>query len=387
MNGRINFDHEHIQLRDFSGTLNETHFQLNGAVLNYLASWLEGKPTVIEARVKADRLRLESLVDDSGKKGDTYYFNLPASLDLRLDVELDEFTFQNFKAEQVSGKAILAQQILNLEQLKFSTCGGTTKADGRIVASYPDKVVFEANLDLNGIDVKTAFNQLDNFGQSFLLARHVKGKLTTHIYLLAETDKTLKINQDKLFVQSDIQILEGELNQFEPLIELEQYLKDEFTIDLALSDLKFNKLQNNIQISKRKINIPSMKISSSALNLEIEGYHTFDQEIYYLFKIKANEIFKAKNKNAIDAKYGVIEHEDNTSTLPLLMKGTVDNPTFTYDMSTKKEIVRENLKEEGQEVKGALSKEINEILGKKDTTIDRQKEKDKNTKIKVIWEE
>ena len=385
--GKIKFNHEHIRLIGFSGELNETHFELDGSVLHYLKSWLEQQPTQIEARVKADQLQLESFIDDSKKGGDAYYFNLPSNLDLSLDLELGAFTFQRFKARAISGKVKMARKILTMKHLSFSSCGGQTMANGTIVASYPNKVVFEADMDLQNIDVSTAFEQLNNFGQQFLLARHVKGKLTTHIYLLAETDKSLKVNEDQLFVQSDIQITQGELNQFEPLMELEQYLKGEFNISLALSDLKFNELKNTIRISNRKISIPNMNIRSSALDLEIAGYHTFDQEIYYLLKIKANEIFKAKNRNAIDAKYGVVEHPGNTSTLPLLMKGTVEEPVFTYDVAAKKEIVKENLKEEGQEVKKAFSKEIKEILGQKDTTVDRQKEKDKHTKIKVIWDE
>lgn len=388
VNGKINFNHEKIQLIGFSGEVNESVFDLDGHILNYVESWAGDAPLEIMAQIKADELRLESFIDDAENQGDgDYYFSLPEKLKLDFNFSLGRFSFKEFVAEHVEGKANLDRQILRLSDVKFRSCEGSAKVDGRIVATFPDKVVFEAQLKLQQINIKKAFEQLDNFGQEFLLAKHVKGEITTDIYLLAETNKALQIDMEKLYVESDIKIVKGELNQFEPLIELEKYLKEEFNIVLPLADLKFNTLENSIQIANRRIKIPEMKISSSAIDLDVSGYHTFDQEIYYLFKIKANEIFKAKKRNEIDEKYGVIENKDNTSTLPLLMKGTVDNPEFSYDMATKKEIVKENLKDEGQDVKKAFNKEIKEILGKQDSTIDRQKEKDKNTKIQVIWDE
>ncbi|MFT6747930.1 MAG: hypothetical protein ACJAZ2_002288 [Glaciecola sp.] len=191
------------------------------------------------------------------------------------------------------------------------------------------------------------------------------------------------MNLKKMFVQADVNISKGELVNFEPMMELQEFLKDEFNIVLALDDLKFKKLTNKIEISNEVVIIPEMKIESNGINLKVSGEHSFSQEINYLFKIKNKEIFKAKSRNSIDEKYGVIENPGKTSTLPLLMTGTVDNPKFTYDMKAKKQIVKENWTQEGKDIKTIIKKEINEILGKKDTAT----KKESTTKFKVVWDD
>ena len=126
-----------------------------------------------------------------------------------------------------------------------------------------------------------------------------------------------------------------------------------------------------------------MKIASNGLNLELTGTHSFENEIDYLFKIKTGEIFKAKRKNKIDEKYGVIDNKDQTSTLPLKVTGTVDSPKFSYDVKEKKSIIKENLVKEGQTIKEALKEEFKQVFGKEKKSEPVKTE----TKIKVVWDE
>lgn len=385
ISGKIVFDNDKVILNAFSGQMNSSKFKLNGNISHYIESLLDGRALNISADVKVNQLKLEEFLDDSEKSSsnEPYYFSLPDNLKLNLNLSVGSFTFRKFKASNLLGNVNLYKQILKLNRLKFNTCDGKSVLNGKIISFYKDKVIFESNIKLTGLNIKKSFHQFENFGQEFLQEKHVTGNLTTDMYVLIETDKYLNVNDDKLYVQTELEVSNGELTELEPLIELEGFLKKEFKIDLKLKNLKFKTLKNSITIANKTITIPEMNISSSGINLDFSGTHTFDQEINYLFKIKHKEIFKAKRKNQIDEKYGVIENNDKTSTLPLLMTGTVDDPKFSYDVKTKKAIVKQNLKKEGQDVKEAFRKEIREILGK-DTTPEK---KTNNTTIKVVWDE
>lgn len=388
VNGKIAFDKQHILLEKLTGQINSSRFNLNGVLKNYLESILEDKALEISADVSVNQLLLEEfLVSDSrqvsSSETENYHFDLPANLILNLDLKLDAFRFREFAATNIKGQVKLKDKLLQLSNVNFESCKGKNKLNGFVNAQSNDKLLMECRTSIQGMNVKKAFHQLENFGQGFLLERHISGELTTELYVQLVTDKALNINSDLIFVQADLNLKKGRLLNFEPMMELEIFLKDEFGISMPLKDLQFNTLQNVIEISKQTITIPEMRIASNSINMDVAGTHTFDQRINYLFKIKSSQIFKAKNRNAIDAKYGVVDNGDQTSTLPLLMSGTVDNPTFSYDLSTKKQIIKENWKEEGKDVKAALKQEMKELLGK-DTV---PKKAPKKTTITVVWDE
>jgi len=382
INGKIHFDNEKILLDKFTGKVNSSSFTLDG----YLYDYLNEKETLsIDAKLRSDQLILEEFLDVKGKsKNDTLYkFNLPKNLRLNLEVAIGEFYFRKFKASEIQGRVVLADQVLSFNPVFFNSCEGDMSLKGRVIAKSDADVFYEGRILLNDININSAFYQMENFGQEFLLERHLSGALNSSINLKAQSDKELNMNLKKLFVEADVNISKGELKQFEPMLELQEFLMDEFKIDLSLETLKFKKLKNYITIANEKISIPEMSIASDGINLKMSGVHSFEHEINYLFKIKNKEIFKANKKNSIDEKYGVIENSDKTSTLPLLMTGTVDDPKFSYDLKAKKEIMKENWVKEGKDIKDVIKKEIKEILGKKDTT----SKKENATTIKVVWDD
>ena len=389
ISGKINFNNQNIQLIDFKGKINSTDFTLNGKINDYALALLNNAPLDISATVSANKFIMEEFINDekkSSKNDDVYDFNLPEKLKLNLNINLESFAFRAFSATNIKGKVSLNRQVLVFENLDFNSSDGLVNLKGKI-ASLPSKnIIYEGQMNLKGLNLKKLFTEMENFGQGFLLAKHLKGNLESDIYFLAESDSALNINQEKIYCKAGIKIKNGELNQFEPMIDLQKFLQSEFKVSLSLEDLKFSTLENNIEIVNRKIYIPEMKIASSGINLEVSGIHSFDQEINYLFKVKSNEVFKAKNNNQIDQKYGVVENNDRTATLPILMTGTVDNPKFSYDIKTKKVIVQENLQQEKKEIKNAFKQELNEILGKKDS-VSVKKQKENKTTIKVEWEE
>lgn len=382
INGKIHFDNERIILEKFTGKINSSSFTLDGYLYDYLK---KNETLSIDAKLSADKLILEEFIEEeSQSKNDTAYrFSLPKNLNLNLEVAIGKFNFRKFSATEIKGKVVLANQVLSFNPIFFNSCDGDMSIKGRVITRSKQKVIYEGNVNLNDINIKTAFFQMENFGQEFLLDKHLIGTMNSTVYLHAQSDRELNMDLKKLFVQADISINKGELVQFTPMNDLQEFLKEEFNIDLALNKLKFKTLKNKIEIVNEVIKIPEMNIASNGINLKVSGEHSFDQRINYLFKIKTKEIFKAKNQNSIDKKYGIIKNSDKTSTLPLLMTGTIDNPKFTYDLKAKKQIVKENWVQEGRDIKKVIQKEIKEILGKKDTTV----KKENTTKFKVVWDD
>ena len=142
-----------------------------------------------------------------------------------------------------------------------------------------------------------------------------------------------------------------------------------------------------------------MDIRSSDINLEMEGTHTFNQDIDYLVKIKHSEIFKAKHQNKIDAEFGITENKDKTATLPLRMRGNMDDPKISYDIKHKRALVKETWKKERQQISKVLKEELTGVFKPKDKKKNSQKALVKEDELEdlnkerlkvtqeIIWEE
>lgn len=403
LNGKLNFTGKNLRLESFEGRLQSTTFKIDGLITNYLKTILVNEPLTFDANLQIDKMALEDFVgeltDSSQQTTEKYNFNLPKSISLRTHLKMGEFTFRKFKGKEVSGEMNLKNQILTFNNLKLKTCNGEASLEGSINTQYPNKVVYKTKTILKVIDAKKAFYQFENFGQDVLLEHHVNGKVSLETNLIVESDKELNIDENKIFNETKLTINNGELVRFEPLIELQDFLNKDLKLNFNLSHLKFQTLKNDIKITNSIIYIPEMAIRSSDINLDMQGTHTFEQEIDYLVKIKHSEIFKAKRQNKIDIEFGVFENKDKTATLPLRMKGNIEDPKFTYDMKSKRELVKETLKKEGQHISKVLKKEFTGIFKSKEkkeklrkefveeeTPEDLNKERLKVTQ-ELVWDE
>ena len=157
---------------------------------------------------------------------------------------------------------------------------------------------------------------MENFDQSTMTDKHVKGKISADVKFKSAWTTDLTINPASAVSTCDITIENGELNNFSPLLALSKYLK--------LADLKhirFATLKNQVTISNRKIFIPAMDISSSALNLHISGVHDFDNQVDYQLQLLLSDILGKKVKEQ-NTEFGQVEDDGLGRTPPARPNGT-----------------------------------------------------------------
>ncbi|NJN42623.1 MAG: AsmA-like C-terminal region-containing protein [Flammeovirgaceae bacterium] len=156
----------------------------------------------------------------------------------------------------------------------------------------------------------------------------------------------MKLFQETLIADINVTIENGELNNFDPLKELNKYLDDE-----GLSRLRFADLKNEIHVENKMIYLPKMEVSSNVTNIQLSGTHTFDQRIDY------RVIAPLRNKKKIDKDeaFGALE-EDTSGKAKVYLKitGTTNDYKVSYDKDAVKQKIASDLKKEVQELKEAF---------------------------------
>jgi hypothetical protein len=272
--------------------------------------------------------------------------------------------------------------------MNFVTCEGQVTASGVLELNKDQTLSVELSTTMRNININSMFKSFDNFGQTFIMDKHLAGKMTAEINMKSVWDKNISLIEDKLLVEGKVIIENGELIQFEPMQSLSDYI--------AVSELrhiKFERLETDIAIKNRIIYIPNTEIKTSALNLEISGEHSFDNKINYRIKVLLSEILAGKarrQKKEID-EFGVIENDGkNRTKLLLLISGTTDDYKITYDTQGVKETIKESLIKEKETVKEILKEEFHSIFGKKDSTKSEKKppvgkDKKNNSGVEIEW--
>jgi len=359
---------KNIQLNNISGLIsgNQKNIIIKEIKLDYKNTRFYGKaiiplseqqrePIVMDLRVPEFRT---ANWDTKEKKDSSNDSPIPNKWKFQAGIKIDHYYQENFHAENVIAEVFMDNNKIELSQVKFETMGGKTEGKGVVMFPEEGGVSLAVHADIDNINLKTLFQDLNNFGQNTLTSKNISGTTEAEIDLFAQWDKNLDVIDASIETQAYLKVIKGELKDFKPLYSLSDYIEIE-----ELKHIKFSELENQITISNKKIIIPEMEIKSTALNLNCSGSHDFNQDIDYRFSVLLNDILYKKYRSTRkkgDA-FGKYEEElpENNARLEIHMSGNMNKPEFAVDKNAlKKEFVKE-LKKEGKTLRRLISEEVN----------------------------
>ncbi|PCJ25390.1 MAG: hypothetical protein COA97_07825 [Flavobacteriales bacterium] len=384
INGSFRFNNNDVHIDTLKFNINNSQFSLDGKFKNLLAFlFVEGEYLAVKTNFHSTKLVLDELLSAKGssEKNTTYTIALPKNISLSFKANIDTFQFRRFKATNFKGQIDLDDQVLTATNVSFNAMKGHVTGHIAIDASQENKILITSKVNTNEIDIYELFYQFENFGQKQIKAENIKGTTTTNVEFASIFDKQLKVKKDKIYVLADVNIKNGELINYKPILALSKYIEVE-----ELEHIKFKSLVTQIEIKNQTVYIPKTAIKSSALDLTISGTHTFDNKIDYRFKLLMSDVLwrKAKKKKKENSEFGYIEDDGlGRTALFLHMRGTVDDYKISYDTKGLKESWQEGLKKEKTTLKTILNKEFGWF--KKDSTL--LKEEPTDDGFIIEWEE
>ncbi len=351
LNGNLQFTNNDLALSNVSGKLGRSDFVLNGFFKNIITFLLfENQPIGIETDLRSKFIDLNELLSlgfgnsKEGQKKDQYKFSLSRNVNLNFNCDIKSLWYKRFHGQKIAGDLLVKNQMAVSRNLSLQTMGGELKLSGIVDAKNNKAIDVVSTLRLKGINIDSAFYVFENFNQTFIQDKHLKGKATADVNLEMTLNENLRLFQETLIADIGVAIDNGELNNFEPLRKLERYLGDE-----GLDRLRFSELKNDIHIENKNIYLPQMEVRSNVTNIMISGTHTFDQRIDYRL------ITPLKRKHvAAEALAATEEDAQGNSRLFLKITGTTDDYRIAYDTEAVKKKIVSDLKKEVQELKDAF---------------------------------
>lgn len=353
--GKININGSRIHIEPSMITLNNHRHQISVDIRNFIpwSSDPENNSLHIRGQIKASKLSYTDIEQIIGKnkEDDGSY---PNDVDLLLNFQADTFVWRKLNVHQASGVFILRNAVLSLQHTRFNTLEGQVNMDLSINGRSQKLNPVFCRGNLNNININKLFTVFNNFEQDVITNKNIKGHLTADFVLNYNFDKDWNIISKSIVLESNVIIRNGELNNIKELDALSKYTRiDDF------SHIKFSTLENTIQIKDRKILIPDMLIKSNKLDIDLAGTHSFDNVYDYHIAVLMSDLMAKKAKEKSNNEFGEVENDGYGKTkLFFHIVGKGEDIQVKYDRKSLAKKLKNDMKEEGSDLKKALNKEF-----------------------------
>lgn len=379
INGQFELKNGRIYVDGFNALIGETDLKLNGYFDNLLGYLLfTDQPMHFDAQFSSGKFRLEDIMALSGSDSDTTGRNsiFPKGLGFEAGFSIGKFSYRKFTASGATGRLSLNNNILRAGDLAFNAVDGKVTATGLLNGRYGDHAQVVCNAKLTNVDIPRLFYEFNDFGQTSLQSKHLRGRGDATVQYSSVLDNNFITDEASVTAVADIEIRNGEMIQFEPFQEMSRFLNED-----ELKNVKFSTMHNRIEIVRKMVVIPEMEIQTSALNVKGYGSHTFGNEIDYHFSVLTSELRKNKRKKT-PPPTAVEDDGLGRTRLFLHMTGTVDEPVIKYDHKAVAKKIANDFKGEKQVLRNVIRKEFG-----KNKAIEEPGKVKSSTQFEIEWDE
>jgi hypothetical protein len=340
--GRIHYEDDHLTIENLGAKMGTSDFLIN---LNYYT----GKDLKLKKRdnqffFESDNLDLDQLLNfkkDSVKTAEQHsrafnIFEIPFT-DMRAKATIKKLTHHNIKISNLkSNFRLQANHYMFIDTLAMDLAGGSMAMNGYFNASDPKKIYFKNETKFSNINLDQLLIKFENFGQDVMLNRSLHGSLSGKVSSLfhVHPDLTPILNAGEAHL--DVRITNGSLIDFAPLHAMASYFKDK---NIRL--VRFDTLQNKLDLKNGVLQIPAMTINTSLGFIEMAGSQSLDLKMDYLIRVPwrlvtqvgFQALFGGKKKEEIDPdQVDAIQYRDKDKRVRFLnvrIKGTPDKFDFS----------------------------------------------------------
>jgi len=254
---------------------------------------------------------------------------IPAFLDCTITAKANTVVYDNLNLTNVSGKMILKDEAVSLQNVKTNVFGGAIGFGGTV--STKGKVpTFDMALDLSSLDITQSFTQLDMLKSIAPIAGVISGKLNADI--------KVKGNLDAKEMTPDMKSLTGTLmgGLAGTSINPEQSkVLNAVASSLKFIDLKKINLNKNLNLSfaDGKVKIQPFTLNYQDISVKIDGTHGFDQAMSYNLAFDVPAKYLGTEVNKLLATLSPADAGKLSVPVNATLTGTFSSPKLSTDLS------------------------------------------------------
>ncbi|PVX45312.1 AsmA-like protein [Flavobacterium sp. 103] len=344
-NALVQFNPSQVHLKQFNAKTGKSDLSVTGVLDNFYGFMFRKQELKGNFNLSSNQLAVSDFMTTStapaatgtteattAKTKKSEPLKIPAFLNCTLTAKANTVLYDNLTLKDVSGKMIIKDEKVTLENVKTSIFGGNIGASGS-VSTKGKTPIFDMNLNLNQVDIQQSFTQLDMLKKIAPIAGIVNGKINTTIKLNGNLDAT-EMTPDLKTISGDLigQLLSTTINSNNStlLTALTSNLKF-----IDLNKVNLNDIKAALTFKDGKVNVKPFEIKYQDIKAVVGGTHGFDQSMDYNIKFNVPAKYLGKEANAYISKMSPADAAkfDNIP-VTALMTGSFSSPKISTDMKT-----------------------------------------------------
>ena len=383
-NALVQFNPSQVNLKQFNATTGKSDISVTGVLENFYGFVFRNQELKGNFNMNSKQLAVDDFMT-TGEKTKTdpsdseqakqtkkaEAMKIPAFLNCTLTAKATTVLYDNLTLKDVSGKLIVKDEKVTLENVKTSIFGGTIGVNGA-VSTKGKTPVFNMNLNLNQVDIAQSFTQLDMLKKIAPIAGIINGKLNSTIKLNGNLDAT-ELTPDLKTLTGDLlgQLLSTTVNSSNSTLLTALGANIKF---IDLKKINLNDLKAAITFKDGKVSVKPFDIKYQDIKATIGGTHGFDQSMNYNIKFNVPAKYLGTEANALIAKLSPTDAA-KFENIPInaILTGNFTNPKITTDIKSAvnnltTQLVNQQKERLVKQGTSALSDYINKNKKPSDTT-------------------
>ena len=362
--GRFHYEDDHLMIENLHGKIGHTAFDID---MNYYL----GKNSEIRKRdnyfgLKANYIDFDQLFNfnltrpsetlstppeknkaqstaDVEEHADAFnLYELPFT-DMTFDIDVGHFIYHRIDLQNIHTRLRTSHNhYIYVDTLDLNAAGGNITMTGYFNGSDPKHIYLKPDLRFRNVDLDKLLFKFENFGQDAIVSENLHGKLTADIKGKIRMYPDMIPDIDQSEIHMNVQVLDGRLENYEYMLLLSDYLGDK-----DLSSVRFDTLQNHMDIKNGQLTIPNMTIESTIGHFELSGKQDMNFNMEYFIRIPWAVIKEGArytvfgNKKTADGQTGddeIIEVDPNKKVryLNLKIHGNMEDYKITLGKGKKR---------------------------------------------------
>ncbi|MCZ4410771.1 hypothetical protein O3Q51_18285 [Cryomorphaceae bacterium 1068] len=258
-------------------------------------------------------------------------YELPFS-DMTFDLDIGHFIYHRLDIQNIQAKLRTTEDhYLYVDTLQMKAAGGDFSMNGYFNGSDPEHIYLKPHLQVDKVDLDQLLFKFENFGQDAIVSENLHGQLSATVTGNIRVYPDFVPDLDQSEVHMDVMALNGRLENYDYMLMLSDYFGDK-----NLRSVRFDTLQNHLDVIDGVLTIPNMTIESTLGHMDISGKQDMDNNIEYYVRIPwdlvkkgaINRVFGSKKKEGEDQgedEIVEVDPNENVRYLNLKITGTLDD--------------------------------------------------------------
>ncbi len=358
--GHFHYEDQHLTTRDFEGYIGRSDFHID-------LYWYLGKDPRLKKKdhfvtLRSKRLDINQLLEwnpapSSASKVQAVdhdagfsIFDLPF-WDMHMRAQVDLLTYHQYKIQNLEAVVRMnADRYLHIDTCYMNVAGGDFDINGYFDARDSTDIYFLPDIYVENLDIDRFLVKFDNFGQDYVVSDNLHGTINGDITGKLHIHKDLTPMLDKSDFTIDVQVIQGSLENYKPMEYLEDFFKNK-----NLRKVRFDTLENTLELKNNVLNIPVMTINSSIGFIELWGTQNLggNMELDLFVKVPLKlvtravfqKLFKRKQEEIDPNREDAIEYQDEDKKIAYVNVNLLaDANSYQVKLRRDKDLRREQRK-------------------------------------------